>query len=158
MLRPLRYSETENQPTFAASSNDSKTINIHEYNLIEKEALFGLSFSRRYKMKSRLLISITLLSALAFILPANAKIKGLSTAGDPCEVLVCMAEKVQGAPQPGCIPVNQRFFNIRVYTPFYNPGATYVARQNFLYTCSGSPANQAILNMIMQRYGRSFSG
>ncbi|EOM7383233.1 TrbM/KikA/MpfK family conjugal transfer protein [Escherichia coli] len=108
-------------------------------------------------MKPRLFISITLLSTLAFILPASAKIKGLSTAGDPCEVLICMAEKVQGAPQPDCIPVNQRFFSIRAYTPFYNPGATYVARQNFLYTCSGSPANQAMLNMIMQRYGRSFS-
>ncbi|CAM7938335.1 hypothetical protein ACF0RP_004589 [Escherichia coli] len=109
-------------------------------------------------MKSRLLISITLLSALTFTLSASAKIKGLSAAGDPCEVLVCMAEKVQGAPQPGCISVNQRFFNIRVYTPFYNPGATYGARQNFLYTCSGSTVNQATLNMIMQRYGRLFSG
>ncbi|WP_250947817.1 hypothetical protein [Escherichia coli] len=109
-------------------------------------------------MKSRLLISITLLSALTFTLSASAKIKGLSAAGDPCEVLVCMAEKVQGAPQPGCISVNQRFFNIRVYTPFYNPGATYGARQNFLHTCSGSTVNQATLNMIMQRYGRLFSG
>ncbi|HFR1551674.1 TPA: TrbM/KikA/MpfK family conjugal transfer protein [Shigella sonnei] len=108
-------------------------------------------------MKPRLFISITLLPTLAFILPTSAKIKGLSTAGDPCEVLICMAEKVQGAPQPDCIPINQRFFSIRAYTPFYNPGATYVARQNFLYTCSGSPANQTILNMIMQRYGRSFS-
>lgn len=109
-------------------------------------------------MKSRLLISITLLSALTFTLSASAKIKGLSAAGDPCEVLVCMAEKVQGAPQPGCISVNQRFFNIRVYTPFYNPGATYGARQNFLYTCSGSTVNQATFKYDYATLWQTFSG
>lgn len=42
---------------------------------------------------------------------------GLNQTGDPCELLTCMAGKLQGDTQPACQTVNQRFFNVRVLPP-----------------------------------------
>lgn len=81
---------------------------------------------------------------------------GVGQVGEPCEVLMCMAGKVQGDMQPGCQSVNQRFFNVRVFTPYYNPEATARLRQSILNGCSGAAVNKQTLEMIIQRYGRSF--
>ena len=81
---------------------------------------------------------------------------GLNQTGDPCELLTCMAGKLQGDTQPVCQTVNQRFFNVRVFTPYYNPEATARLRQSILNTCDGAVINKDNLEMIIQRYGRSF--
>lgn len=97
-----------------------------------------------------------IMAGLSSTATARTKVRGLAEAGNPCELLVCMAGKLQGKQQPGCVPVNQRFFNIRVYTPWYNPEATARTRQGVLSTCQGSAINRATLEGIIQRYGRSF--
>lgn len=104
----------------------------------------------------KLMLIAVLMTALTSPAIARTRVKGLGSAGDPCEVLVCMAGKLQGKQQPGCVPVNQRFFNIRVFTPWYNPPATARTRQTFLNTCQGAAINHATLMMIIQRYGYSF--
>lgn len=81
---------------------------------------------------------------------------GLNQAGDTCELLTCMAGKLQGDTQPACQPVNQRFFNVRVFTPYYNPEATAGVRRGVLQSCEGATINKDTLEMIIQRYGRSF--
>lgn len=81
---------------------------------------------------------------------------GLNQVGDPCELLTCMAGKLQGDTQPACQPVNQRFFNVRVFTPYYNPEATAQVRRGVVQSCEGAPINKDTLEMIIQRYGRSF--
>lgn len=81
---------------------------------------------------------------------------GLGQVGDTCEMLVCMDGKVQGDMQPDCQPVNQRFFNVRVYTPYYNPEATARTRQGVLNQCPGAAENQAAVTAIIERFGRSF--
>lgn len=81
---------------------------------------------------------------------------GLNQTGDPCEVLTCMTGKLQGDMQTGCQPVNQRFFNVRVFTPYYNPEATARLRQTILNTCDGAVINKDNLEMVIERYGRSF--
>ncbi len=81
---------------------------------------------------------------------------GLNQTGDPCEMLTCMAGKLQGDTQSGCQPVNQRFFNVRVFTPYYNPEATARLRQTILNTCDGAVINKDNLEAIIERYGRSF--
>jgi hypothetical protein len=80
---------------------------------------------------------------------------GVGQVGEPCEVLTCMAGKAQGDNQPACQSVNQRFFNVRVFTPYYNPEATARLRQSILNTCPGAAVNKNTLEMIIQRYGRS---
>lgn len=104
----------------------------------------------------KLMLIAALMAALTSPAMARTRVKGLGSAGDPCEVLICMADKLQGKNQPGCVPVNQRFFNIRVYTPWFNPPATARTRQTFLSTCQGSAINRPTLTMIIQRYGYSF--
>lgn len=81
---------------------------------------------------------------------------GLNQTGDPCELLTCMAGKIQGDKQPACQTVNQRFFNVRVFTPYYNPEATARLRQGILSKCGGAVINKDKLEMIIERYGRSF--
>lgn len=94
-------------------------------------------------------------STLAFAKKKN-RTEGLSGAGEPCEVLTCMAGKLQGDIQPACQPINQRFFNIRVFTPYYNPPATARTRQGFISTCPGALENRPTLEMVILRYGSSF--
>lgn len=81
---------------------------------------------------------------------------GLDQTGDPCEIMTCMTGKLQGDLQAGCLPINQRFFNIRVFTPYYNPEATARLRQTILNTCEGAVINKDNLEMVIERYGRSF--
>ncbi len=81
---------------------------------------------------------------------------GLNQTGDTCELLTCMAGKLQGDTQSACQAVNQRFFNVRVFTPYYNPEATARVRQSVLNTCEGAAINKDTLEIIIQRYGRSF--
>ncbi|HFI3729200.1 TPA: hypothetical protein ACGP6H_004775 [Escherichia coli] len=92
--------------------------------------------------------------------PAFAKKRhhtdGLNQVGDTCELLTCMAGKLQGDTQPACQPINQRFFNVRVFTPYYNPEATARVRQSVFSSCEGTAINKDELEMIIQRYGRSF--
>lgn len=83
---------------------------------------------------------------------------GVGDVGDPCEVLTCMTGKLQGDTQPACQSVNQRYFNIRVFTPYYNPEATAQMRRTVaLMACSGSVENSDNVEAVTQRYGRSFS-
>lgn len=81
---------------------------------------------------------------------------GLNQVGDTCKLLTCMAGKLQGDIQIACQPINQQFFNVRVFTPYYNPEATASVRQGVLSSCKGTGVNKNILAMIIQRYGRSF--
>ncbi len=81
---------------------------------------------------------------------------GFNQTGVPCHLFSCMAGKLQGDTQPACQTVNQRFFNVRVFTPYYNPEATARLRQSILNTCDGAVINKDNLEMIIQRYGRSF--
>lgn len=81
---------------------------------------------------------------------------GLNQVGDTDQMLVCMAGKVQGETQAACQPINQRFFNVRVYTPYYNPEATARVRQGVLNTAKGAAINQEAVTAIIERYGRSF--
>lgn len=110
-------------------------------------------------MNVRNLIIVPLVLAV-LTTPALAKkhnhTDGLNQTGDPCELLTCMAGKLQGDTQPACQTVNQRFFNVRVFTPYYNPEATARLRQSVLNTCDGVVINKDNLEMIIQRYGRSF--
>lgn len=81
--------------------------------------------------------------------------------GDPNLAFLCMAGKLQGnAATSGldCVKGRQSFFEIRVYTPYYNPGATAAARKVFLMTSpmTSIAENKTTLELIIQRYGRSF--
>ncbi|WLS81220.1 hypothetical protein Q3V30_22420 (plasmid) [Erwinia pyri] len=98
---------------------------------------------------------LSLISAPVFAKKHNHT-DGLDQTGDPCEVLTCMTGKLQGDMQAGCQPVNQRFFNVRVFTPYYNPEATARLRQTILNTCEGAVINKDNLEMVIERYGRSF--
>ncbi|WP_227632637.1 hypothetical protein, partial [Klebsiella pneumoniae] len=80
----------------------------------------------------------------------------LNQVGDPCLLMTCMIGKLQGDTQPACQPVNQRFFNVRVFTPCYNPEATARLRQSILTRCVGSVENRDNLEAVIERYGRSF--
>lgn len=82
--------------------------------------------------------------------------EGLNLVGDPCELLICMAGKLQGDTQPACQTVNQLFFNIRVFTPYYDPEATALLRKSILNICDAGVINKGTLEMIILRYGRSF--
>lgn len=95
-------------------------------------------------------------SAMAFGKHKKHHTDGLNQVGDTCELLTCMAGKLQGDTQPACQAVNQRFFNVRVFTPYYNPEATARVRQGIFSSCEGTPVNKGTLEMIIQRYGRSF--
>lgn len=95
-------------------------------------------------------------SAMAFGKHKKHHTDGLNQVGDTWELLTCMAGKLQGDTQPACQPVNQRFFNVRVFTPYYNPEATAGVRRSVLQSCEGAPINKDTLEMIIQRYGRSF--
>ncbi|WCE16359.1 MULTISPECIES: hypothetical protein [Enterobacterales] len=104
-----------------------------------------------------------ILTALVFSFmsaPALAKkhhhTDGLNQVGDQCLLMTCMTGKLQGDTQPACQPVNQRFFNVRVFTPYYNPEATARLRQTILMQCEGSVENADNLEAVIQRYGRSF--
>lgn len=81
---------------------------------------------------------------------------GLNQVGDPCLLMTCMIGKLQGDTQPACQPVNQRFFNVRVFTPYYNPEATARLRQSILTRCVGSVENRDNFEAVIERYGRSF--
>ncbi len=81
---------------------------------------------------------------------------GLNQVGDACLLLTCMTGKLQGDTQPACQPVNQRFFNVRVFTPYYNPEATARLRQSVLMRCDGAVENGDNLEAVIERYGRSF--
>ncbi|HID7796537.1 TPA: hypothetical protein ACXIBN_003424 [Proteus mirabilis] len=108
-------------------------------------------------MKFKIVIAL-----LSVLLATTAEAKrrhhtdGLNQVGNTDEMLVCMAGKVQGDIQPACQPINQRFFNVRVYTPYYNPEATARVRQGVLNTAKGAAVNQEAVTMIIERYGRSF--
>ncbi|WP_407214000.1 hypothetical protein [Enterobacter kobei] len=72
----------------------------------------------------------------------------------------CMAGKLQGneaTSGPDCVMGRQSFFEIRIYTPYYNPGATAAARK-ISSTCPMTTIseNKNTLELIIQRYGRSF--
>lgn len=95
-----------------------------------------------------------------FFSSASAFAEG-NTQGDPCLAFTCMAGKLQGneaTSGPDCVMGRQSFFDIRVYTPYYNPGATAAARKVFLSTCpmTNISENKTTLELIIQRYGRSF--
>lgn len=84
-----------------------------------------------------------------------------NTKGDPCLAFTCMAGKLQGneaTSGPDCVMGRQSFFDIRIYTPYYNPGATAAARKVFLSSCPMTTIseNKNTLELIIQRYGRSF--
>jgi hypothetical protein len=80
---------------------------------------------------------------------------GLNQTGDPCELLTCMAGKLQGIHSQ---PVRQLIsaFSMSGFYPYYNPEATARLRQSILNTCDGAVINKDNLEMIIQRYGRSF--
>ena len=105
-----------------------------------------------------LLLSVALAapSAMAFGKHKKHHTDGLNQVGDTCELLTCMAGKLQGDTQPACQPVNQRFFNVRVFTPYYNPEATARLRQSVLMRCDGAVENGDNLEAVIERYGRSF--
>lgn len=110
-------------------------------------------------MKIKTLLIATFISSFISS-PALAKkhnhTDGLKQVGDTCLLLTCMTGKLQGDMQPACQTVNQRFFNVRVFTPYYNPEATAAARKVVLNTCEGAVINRDNLELIIQRYGRSF--
>lgn len=111
---------------------------------------------RKYKV---FIVTLLLMTVSTSTLAFGKKRKwteGLDNAGEPCEVLICMSGKLDGTMQPDCTAVNQRFFNIRVFTPYFNPEATARTRQSFLNTCQGAVENRGTLEMVIQRFGRSF--
>ena len=83
---------------------------------------------------------------------------GVAAFGDNCEVLICMTGKVQGDTQAGCQTVNQRYFNVRVFTPYYNAEATSSLRESLLNTCSGIASNEQNVKAITQEFGRLPNG
>jgi hypothetical protein len=103
-------------------------------------------------MKLRSLFT-TLALGTAILIGSPAHAQG----SDPCSVYTCMAG-VSGSGAsggPDCVAPSITFFMIQVWDPYYDPGATSAARQEFLTTCPGAdePTNAAILEDIISIWG-----
>ncbi len=75
----------------------------------------------------------------------------------PCVVVLCLAGKMEGGDGgPGCTPAEQIYFNIRVFDPYYDPGATSAARMVYLEGCATEHLGQK--EAVNAMYGTWFSG
>jgi hypothetical protein len=75
----------------------------------------------------------------------------------PCVVVLCLAGKMEGGDGgPGCIVAQQIYFNIRVFDPYYDAGATSAARMLYLQGCATEHLGQK--EAVNAMYGTWFSG
>ncbi len=108
-------------------------------------------------VRNLIIVPLTLAALTAPVLAKRHNhTDGLNQVGDTCQLMTCMTGKLQGDTQTACQPVNQRFFNVRVFTPYYNPEATARLRQSILMQCEGAVENENNIEAVIARYGRSF--
>jgi hypothetical protein len=68
-----------------------------------------------------------------------------------CAQVLCLGPNLGTPPPPSCIAVRAPYFEIRVFKPEYDAGATANARHAFLRTCL--TAQQRDLQIIKAKYG-----
>jgi len=72
-----------------------------------------------------------------------------------CAILLCLSPKFGMPPPATCIPVRAPYFEIRVYTPKFNPEATAQARKQQLLTCYDG--RLVDIERATMRYGRLYN-
>ena len=107
------------------------------------------------KIKIRLLATILLGVLVLSEIPTKAAHAG----GLSCQALLCLYGRVthSGGKQSACILATKAFFNIRIFTPFFNPILTAEARRKFLNSCAGAAENEMWVTAIIASYGGVFS-
>jgi len=104
-------------------------------------------------MKLHSLINATalaLIAATGFSTPVQAQ------APDPCSMYLCMAGMSgQGTSGPECAAPIAAFHMIQVWSPWFNPPATAMARQNYMMACPNAAVgtNAAIMASIIATWG-----
>jgi len=98
-------------------------------------------------------ISTALLFALSVGLTGTV---AASPKAEPqCAQVICLAPS-DGTPAPSsCFAIRQVYFNIRVFSPKFNPPATSRARHRYISMCSTARASD--LNIITRKYGMLFN-
>jgi hypothetical protein len=82
---------------------------------------------------------------------------GAQDVAGPCKAVLCLAGKMEGGDGgPDCVAAEQAYFNIRVFDPHYDPGATSAARMAHLQGCATEQLGQK--EAVNAMYGRWFSG
>jgi len=72
-----------------------------------------------------------------------------------CAQVICLSPR-DGTPAPAeCRAIRAVYFDIRVFTPKYNPSATRSARNAFLRMCTS--ARQMDLQKISAKYGTLYA-
>jgi len=95
-----------------------------------------------------------LLSTVGFFGVVSACAQDVS---GPCVAVLCLAGKMEGGDGgPGCIAAEQIYFNIRVFDPYYDAGATSAARMLYLQGCATEHLGQK--EAVNAMYGTWFSG
>jgi hypothetical protein len=74
---------------------------------------------------------------------------------DPCSVYTCMAGlSGYGFGGPACSASYTTFFEIVIFDPYFDPGATAAERRTFMMTCPGAQiaTNATIMEQIIDTY------
>ena len=87
-----------------------------------------------------------------FLLAPSVALAGGPTAQPSCAQVICLGPSLGMPPPSSCIAVRAPYFEIRVFKPEYDAGATANARHAFLRTCL--TAQQRDLQIIKAKYGR----
>lgn len=91
-------------------------------------------------------ITVILFSLLLALTPT------MKAHADPCSAVICMFGMVAGGSGASeCASSTAEFFAIAVYTPYFNPSATALARRAFLSGCSDGVEIQ--INSIIAIFG-----
>lgn len=106
----------------------------------------------RFSMQRHLVAGLLAVAGVFSVGSASAQ----DVAG-PCVAVLCLAGKMTGGDGgPGCVAAEQIYFNIRIFDPYYDPGATSVARMAYLQGCATELLGQK--EAVNARYGTWFAG
>ncbi|MBO6037672.1 MAG: hypothetical protein J6P29_03825 [Acetobacter sp.] len=101
-------------------------------------------------MRVRFLSIAVLIGSISFV--SFPKVVQANPA-EACQSLLCLYGLQNHSKNPACLPALNKFFRIQVYTPFFNPVETAVAREKYLNQCPEAYTVEKFIAQIIAHYG-----